>query len=204
MYCQILWSSAILALAYHYAEFVLDVLLRLSALCQSRSAQSCPYAIDGVFCLLMSVCIFAYFLLGLALIILVLLLYNLHCFMFRMLQTFTAEKLNDHGFGRQTFALEADLYPKCRPCLIFESQLSVSEVHKMTGTELWTYFARELMSSEQFKEGHDQCKWFAFMSFTRYYVPPSTNPPSSHSEVVSLTKGHTALGMHCVFVFVYM
>jgi len=118
--------------------------------------------------------------------------------MFRMLQTFMAEKLNDHGFGRQTFALEMDLYPKRPPCLIFESQLSVSEVHEMTGTELWTYFARELMSSELFREDRDQCKWFAFMSFTRYFVPPATNPPSSHSEVVSLTKGHTALGMRCV------
>jgi len=117
-------------------------------------------------------------------------------FTFRMLQTFMAEKLNDHGFGRQTFALEVDLYPKRPPCLIFESQLSVSEVHKMTGTEMWTYFARELMSSELFKEDRDRCKWFAFMSFTRYCVAPSTSPPSSHSEVLSLTKGHTALGMH--------
>jgi len=115
-----------------------------------------------------------------------------------MLQTFTAEKLNDHGFGRQTFTLETDLFPKRTSCFIFESRLSVSEVHKMTGTELWTFFARELMSSEVFKDDRDQCKWFAFMSFTRYYVPPSTNPPSSHSEVISLTKGHTALGMCCI------
>jgi len=121
--------------------------------------------------------------------------------MFRMLQTFTAEKLNDHGFGRQTFALETDIYPAHTSCLIFESKLSVVEVHKMTGTELWTYFARELMSSEIFSDDRDQCKWFAFMSFTRYYVPPSTNPPSSHSEVVSLTKGHTALGMYCLLVY---
>ena len=115
-----------------------------------------------------------------------------------MLQTFTAEKLNDHGFGRQTFALETDIYPTRTSCLVFESKLSVVEVHKMTGTELWTYFARELMASEIFNDDRDQCKWFAFMSFTRYYVPPSTNPPSSHSEVVSLTKGHTALGMYCI------
>jgi len=114
-----------------------------------------------------------------------------------MLQTFTAEKLNDHGFGRQTFTLETDLYPKRASCHIFECHLSVNEVHNMSGTELWTYFARELMSSEIFKDDRDQCKWFAFMSFTRYDVPPSTNPPSSHSEVVSLTKGHTALGMCC-------
>jgi len=117
-----------------------------------------------------------------------------------MLQTFTAEKLSDHGFGRQTFALEKDLYPKRPSCLIFESQLSVDEVHKMTGTELWTYFARELMSSESFRDDRDQCKWFAFMSFTRYYVPPSTSAPSSHSEVVSLTKGHTALGTCYLFM----
>jgi len=126
----------------------------------------------------------------------------LHCVsVLRMLQTFTAEKLNDHGFGRQTFALEMDLYPKHRPCLVFESQLSVGEVHQMTGIELWTYFARELMSTEMFKADRNDCKWFAFMSFTRYCVPPSTNPPSSHSEVVSLTKGHTALGMHCILTY---
>jgi len=120
--------------------------------------------------------------------------------MLRMLQTFTAEKLNDHGFGRQTFALETDVHPKRTLCLIFESQLSVNEVHKMTGTELWTYFAREFMNSKIFKEDRFQCKWFAFMSFTRYYVPPSTNPPSSHSEVVSLTTGHTALGMYSFII----
>jgi len=119
-----------------------------------------------------------------------------------MLQTFTAEKLNDHGFGHQTFALETDLYPKRASCHIFDSKLSVGEVHRMTGTELWTYFARELMSSESFKDDRDQCKWFAFMSFTRYCVPPSTHAPASHSEVVSLTKGHTALGMCYILVYV--
>jgi len=119
---------------------------------------------------------------------------------FRMLQAFTAEKLHDHGFGRQTFALEKDLYPKRPSCLIFESELSVDEVHKMTGIELWIYFARELMSSKKFADDREACKWFAFMSFTRYYVPLSTNAPSSHSEVLSLTKGHTALGIWHLFM----
>jgi len=121
-----------------------------------------------------------------------------------MLQTFTAEKLNDHGFGRQTFALESDVHPKRASCRIFESQLSVAEAHRMSGTELWTYFARELMSSKIFKEDRDQCKWFAFMSFTRYFVPPSSDLPSSHSEVVSLMKGHTALGMFHIILAPHM
>jgi hypothetical protein len=113
---------------------------------------------------------------------------------YRMLQTFTAEKTNDQGLGRRTFALERDLNPSSPSCHIFESQLTISEAHSMSGSDLWTSFARELMSCDRFRKDRDRCKWFAFMSFTRYSISPTAAPPSSHSEILSNTKGHTALG----------
>ena len=66
------------------------------------------------------------------------------------------------------------------------------EAHAMSGAALWTYFARELMSSRRFSS-KDKCKWFSFTAFTRYQPPPGTLP-KSHSEVLKYTKGYTALG----------
>lgn len=109
-----------------------------------------------------------------------------------MIQTFTAEKMKEHGFGRRNFQLEVDEY--CDPvCHIFHSKLTVEEAHGMTGNELWTYFAKELMTSDFTKK--DVCKWFCFMSFTRYFPSQGSNP-KTHSEVLSQTRGHTALGVY--------
>ena len=116
----------------------------------------------------------------------------------KMLQTFTAEKLHEHGLGRRTFVLENDLYPNRPPCMMFKSRITVAEAFKMTGNDLWLYFAKELMSSRLFTE-KDNCKWFAFISFTRY-KPPLGYTPKSHSEILRYTKGHTALGKFCVYL----
>jgi hypothetical protein len=110
----------------------------------------------------------------------------------RLLQTFTAEKLHEHALGRKSFVLESDLRPDVAACHVFTSKLTTQQAHAMTGGELWMYFARELMSSRLFKD-KDCCKWFAFMSFTRY-CPPEGVIPKSHSDVLKSTKGHTALG----------
>ena len=110
----------------------------------------------------------------------------------KLLQTFTAEKLNEHGLGRKTFLLEKDLDPTANECHVFTSKLSVKEAHAMSGADLWMHFARELMAAKQFTK-RDQCKWFAFMSFTRYQ-PLEGYVPKSHSDVLRNTKGHTALG----------
>lgn len=115
----------------------------------------------------------------------------------RLLQSFTAEKLREHGLGRKTFALECDLYPSRPPCRVFRSKLTLKQAYSMSGGELWMYFAKELMSSSEF-DHKDCCKWFAFMSFTRYAPPGGGGDrllPRSHSEVLQFTKGHTALGM---------
>ncbi|WAR02650.1 YK66-like protein [Mya arenaria] len=108
-----------------------------------------------------------------------------------LIQTFTAEKMKEHGFGRVSFQLEVDA--NYEPvCHVFHSKLTLEEAHCMTGNDLWTYFARELMISSNFVD-KEICKWYCFMSFTRY-SPPSDITPSTHSEILKYTKGHTALG----------
>lgn len=108
-----------------------------------------------------------------------------------LLQTFTAEKMKDHGFGHKTFLLETDQdnEPLCH---IFRSQLTLERAHSMSGPELWTHFANELMTSSF--PNKNNCKWFSFMSFTRFHLPENTESPRSHSDVLKYTKGHTALG----------
>ena len=108
-----------------------------------------------------------------------------------LLQTFTAEKMHEYGFGRKTFKLEMneDNEPFCH---IFKSQLTLKKAHSMTGNELWTYFANELMRSNFIQKSF--CKWLCFMSFTRYQLPGGVDPPKSHSDVLKHTKGHAALG----------
>ena len=117
----------------------------------------------------------------------------------KMLQTFTAEKLHEHGLGRRTFVLESDLYEDRPPCCIFKSRIKVADAYKMSGNDMWLYFAKELMSSRLFAE-KDACKWFAFLSFTRY-KPPQGYTPKSHSEILKYTKGHTALGNYQLIMF---
>lgn len=110
----------------------------------------------------------------------------------KLLQTFTAEKLAEHGLGRRNFVLETDLFPDRPSCHIFKSKIKKAAAHAMTGADLWIYFAKELMSSKLF-DRKDHTKWFAFISFTRY-CPPEGVIPKTHSEVLKFTKGHTALG----------
>lgn len=67
----------------------------------------------------------------------------------------------------------------------------------MSGGDLWMYFAKELMSSRDIPD-KEKCKWFAFISFTRYQAPEG-HLPKSHSEILKCTKGHTALGKFAGF-----
>lgn len=115
-----------------------------------------------------------------------------------LIQTFTAEKMKEHGFGRQSFQLEVD--ENFEPiCNVFHSRLKLDEAHTMTGNDLWTYFARELMTKADFKD-KESCKWYCFMSFTRYFPPPPGEVPKNHTEILKYTKGHTALGNQMFYV----
>ena len=110
----------------------------------------------------------------------------------RLIQTLTAEKLAEHGFGRKAFMLEKDLDTSARSCHVFTSSLSVARAREMTGTELWMKFASELMASDRFTR-RNNCKWFCFMSFTRYESHDGVIP-KSHMDVLNQTKGYAALG----------
>ncbi|GFS26653.1 metalloprotease [Elysia marginata] len=59
--------------------------------------------------------------------------------------------------------------------------------------ELWSYFGKELMTSPLFAN-KSRCKFYCFMSFTRYNLPKDANLPKTHSDILKHTKGHTALG----------
>ena len=64
----------------------------------------------------------------------------------RILQTFTAENLNAHGFGRKTFRLQED-ENGCVHVNIFKSKLGIETAHKMTGPELYEYFKEGKISN---------------------------------------------------------
>ena len=66
----------------------------------------------------------------------------------RILQTFTAENLNAHGFGRKTFRLEED-ENECVQVDIFKSKLEIETAHKMTGPELYEYFKEGKISNNR-------------------------------------------------------
>lgn len=113
-----------------------------------------------------------------------------------LIQTFTAEKMMEHGFERRTFQLE--LSDEFEPvCHVLHSKLTVEEAHCMSGNELWTFFARELMASDFARK--EYCKWYCFMSFTKY-CPSGNNIPKTHSEILKFTKGHTALGKYSLSI----
>ena len=77
------------------------------------------------------------------------------------LQSFTAEKLHEHGLGRKTFVLESDLYPESPPCQVFTSKMNLKRARETAGGDLWMSFARELMSSKIFTE-KDNVKWYEY------------------------------------------
>lgn len=50
----------------------------------------------------------------------------------QVIQTLTAEKMNEHGFGRQTFQVELDS-ENLPVCHVFKSKLTLEEAYSKTG-----------------------------------------------------------------------
>lgn len=100
----------------------------------------------------------------------------------RLIQCLTAEKVYEHGYNRKTFQLESDTNVDSPKCFPFYSNLSVSEARSMEEEELWTYFGREIMTS-QF--GSSYRKYLAFLSCTEW-----RGTDEGEGEV----KAHAALG----------
>ncbi|XP_017788871.1 PREDICTED: putative zinc metalloproteinase YIL108W [Habropoda laboriosa] len=104
----------------------------------------------------------------------------------RLLQTLTAEKLREAGYGRKTFQLERDL--DGAECLVMHSMLDVDRARAMNQRELWELIARELMTGHLASKDR---KYLAFLSCTRYRGAPN---PRTHEDTLARTQGHAALG----------
>ena len=114
----------------------------------------------------------------------------------KLIQTFTAEKLHEHGLGRRTFQLECNRFGE-PVCHVYKSSLTLQKALAMAGNDLWTHFAKEFMNSKMLDR--DTCKWYAFMSFTRYCPPAGGFIPKTHSEILQATRGHAALGTYIIY-----
>ena len=73
---------------------------------------------------------------------------------------------------------------------VFKSKLTSAEIWSKSESELWEEHAKELIESELYT---DDVKFLAVMSSTRY-ENASEKRPSSHSELLSMVRGHAALG----------
>ena len=104
----------------------------------------------------------------------------------RLLQTLTAEKLREAGYGRKTFQLERDL--DGAECLVMHSTLNVDRARAMNQRGLWELIARELMTGPLASKDR---KYLAFLSCTRYRGAPN---PRTHEDTLARTQGHVALG----------
>ncbi|KAK0179217.1 hypothetical protein PV327_008030 [Microctonus hyperodae] len=104
----------------------------------------------------------------------------------RLLQSLTAEKLCEAGYGRKTFQLERDLDGP--ECLVMHSMLHVDKARAMNQRELWEFIGRELMTGPLASRDR---KYLAFLSCTRYRGAPN---PRTHEATLASTQGHAALG----------
>ncbi|XP_053593253.1 uncharacterized protein LOC103578937 [Microplitis demolitor] len=104
----------------------------------------------------------------------------------RLLQSLTAEKLQEAGHGRKTFQLERDLDGP--ECLVMHSMLNVDTARAMNQRELWEFVGREIMKGPLASKDR---KYLAFLSCTKYRGAPS---PRTHEATLASTQGHAALG----------
>lgn len=109
----------------------------------------------------------------------------------RLLQSVTAERLREGGFGRRTFQLQSDLDQSVPCCNVFYSQILVEDAHAADNSTLWQWLGRELMTSSL---GMKNFKFVAFLSSTLYKGELLTKQNPTHADIVQCTQGHVALG----------
>lgn len=91
-----------------------------------------------------------------------------------LMQAFTAEAMNDAGFGRRTFRLPLD--DSGRPVVdVHKSSLTMAQAQAMNGNALWQHLARELAAFPSRELAID----VAVMSMTRY--DGATRKVSAHA-----------------------
>lgn len=100
----------------------------------------------------------------------------------KLLQCIIAEKLFEFNLGRRTFKLEKD-------CHVFYSKLHCDTARQMRQDELWTHFAREIISSHL---KSDNKKMLALLSCTRYQSHFKSKTPL-YENILEQTQAHVAL-----------
>lgn len=108
----------------------------------------------------------------------------------KLLQCVVAEKLFEQNLGRRTFKLEND-------CHVFYSKLHCDTARQMEQSDLWVYFAREIINSPL---KNDNKKILALLSCTQYQGV-FENGGMSHEDVLRQTQAHVALGAGGLAVF---
>ncbi|XP_064460903.1 uncharacterized protein LOC135370918 [Ornithodoros turicata] len=107
----------------------------------------------------------------------------------QILQTTVAETLVSAGFPRKTFRLEES--GKDRPITrVFKTSLSSTQLHTMSGEDAWRFLTYELTTSSL--ADTSRVKFLVFLSCTRY--SGGATEPTTHSEILSRTKGHVMIG----------
>uniref|UniRef100_A0A1E1XGV2 Putative zinc metalloproteinase n=1 Tax=Amblyomma aureolatum TaxID=187763 RepID=A0A1E1XGV2_9ACAR len=107
-----------------------------------------------------------------------------------ILQTALAETLAASGIGHKSFCLEHTEKNSSPVVHVFKSKLHYDKARGMTGEDIWSHVATELMNSE-LRDG-DRCKFVAFLSWTRYQA--DVVEAMTHSEVLSRMSGHVMVG----------
>ena len=73
---------------------------------------------------------------------------------------------------------------------VFKSELSSADAHQMSQNELWKYYAKELLN---YYTEDENIKYLAITNVTKYENPKQIRI-LNHDQVLSMTKGHVALG----------
>lgn len=94
----------------------------------------------------------------------------------KLIQSFTAESLNDFGFGRRTFNIELDEQGKVK-VLVLNGDRSMAEYHKLDGGQLYGHIGG--MIRRKFRR--PRTNYLAIPAFTRF--DPKTGKVYAHTAL---------------------
>lgn len=108
----------------------------------------------------------------------------------KLIQSLIAERLCEQGFGRKTFHLFS-LQGSEPVCEVHQSSLTKSEIHALSGEQIWNVTARELLEKKCITES---VKVLAFLSCTEYKNSVPVTTKNQYSDALANVKGYVACG----------
>lgn len=114
-----------------------------------------------------------------------------------LIQSFLSDSLDAHGLGRKTIQFaqnydenDANTTQNNPSVFVLKSKLPSKDAHQMSQNDLWTYYAKELLNV--YCEDQN-VKYLAITNVTKYENPKRLKV-LDYDHVLSMTKGHIALG----------